>query len=199
MPLRVLLLVLQAVATAAAIAGLSITSSGTKGVAFWAIGGVLVFLQLGVHYITIGRFRHHLEEGTPKFGKFFQQWYSCSGTHFIYCDDLEWLEPVEHAMIVDQLKRNASGVEVWIRRDDSPRVAELRADGVNVRVVPDVARLHVSLSLHVDGGARRLIVRGKTEHRRDGKKRIEFVQTDEANLVALAREFFALCGSQPPS
>jgi hypothetical protein len=191
--LRGALLLFQAVATAATIAGVNSKVLDPHTAAPWIVAGALILLQLGIYYLLVGRHRHRLTEETAKFARHFQRWYARDGEHLIYCDDLRWLEATDCAVVVDQLKKQPERTQIWLRDDSSPRCHELRSAGVAVRQVPDSAQLHVALSLHVDGDSRELMVRGKPRVNRQGRRVIKFVDTRERNLVALAYEFFHLC------
>lgn len=182
--------ILSALPVAAAIAALG-TSRGWLA---WAIAAAALLAVLVLRYVLQHRQYHRLTEGTGKFVSFYKNWYARGGWHFIYCDDLAWLDDDENEPIVRQLKTDGSRAHIWIRDASSPRVEEFRSAGVQVGAVPEFAEIHVPMSLHKHDDARQLILRAKSGYgRKTGRQTIDFIETTDRYLVALADEFFRFC------
>jgi hypothetical protein len=185
--------VLNALPVAAAIAALGTSHDWIA----WAIAGAALLGSIVAYYFVRNRYHHHLTEGTPKFVKFYKEWYARGGHHSIYCDDLAWLDAAENEPIVDQLKSNGARAQVWIAEDTSPRVAQLKSAGVQVSVVPSIAEIHVPMSLHEHEDSKDLIIRAKARYGRDGRdagrRTIDFIEARDPYLIALSSEFFRFC------
>lgn len=184
---------LPVVAAAAALAA-------TRGWIAWVVAAVALCFTALIVYLLEGRHSHRLTEGSDRFAKFYANWYARNGSHYVYCDDLAWLEGNENRAIIDQLRSVGSRAHVWVRDDTSPRATELRSAGVGISKIPNIAEIHVPMSLHVSDGEKRLIIRAKAGYRRQSPRQtISFIETGDKYLATLAHEFFRFCEHVTPT
>jgi len=128
-------------------------------------------------------------ETSHKFVDFFAEWYSRPGDHFIFCKDLDWLDPAELAEVRAAIRRRHECTTIFVARDTAACVSEFREAGVTVHCIPnELAESRVKMSLNVDSEYERLIVRKKTA--RGG---LRFIETSDRHTVAIARTLIRAC------
>lgn len=182
------LFILQALCNAATIAGtlLSFLSKNWWALAAIALIGTFIVQWRLYQTSTKDTFHEFKDERDPNFVKFFSDWYDRNGRHDIYCKDLDWLDRPELVPIVNVLIQRSVNVSIFVREDGAQVCARLRAAGVPIYLVPDVAKSQMKMSLRTDNDDQELIIRRKAP----GATTVRFIYSDDEYRLGLAEDLF---------
>lgn len=189
------LFVIQAICNAATIAGVILTLLTAK---WWILAGIALvatFIAQLMLYRESARDTLHefANERGPAFVKFFAEWYARNGHHDIYCKDLDWLDRPELEPIVAVLIRRSSQVSIFLREEGASVCQRLREAGVQLYLVPEVARSEMKMSLRSDNDDKELIIRRKSP----GSTTVRFIRSDDQYRLGLAEDLFTLYRIRP--
>jgi hypothetical protein len=189
------LFMIQAVCNGATIAGVLLTLLTPK---WWLLAGFALIATLAAQLMlyresTKDTLHEFTDERGPDFVKFFSEWYDRNGRHDIYCKDLDWLDRPELEPIVQVLIRRKAQVNIFIREQDAEVCHRLRKAGVQLYLVPEVARSEIKMSLRSDNDDKELIVRRK----RPGSQMVRFIHSQDHHMLGLAEDLFTLYRVRP--
>jgi hypothetical protein len=186
---------IQASCNGAAIAGFLLTLLTPKWWIFAAIALVAtVAAQFRLYRESAKDTLHEFDdERGPAFVKFFVGWYDRNGSHDIYCKDLDWLDRPELEPIVEVLIRRRSQVNIFLRELDADVCQRLREAGIQLHLVPQIARSEMKMSLRSDNDDKELIVRRKPP----GSTAVRFVHSEDQHMLGLAEDLFTLYKIRP--
>jgi hypothetical protein len=195
---HIFLQIIQALATAGAIAKIVIDSlGGDLEWLYFVLFAVIGIAQGLFFYLTRPRDRVSLVKGSRKFADYFVDWYKREGEHFIFCNDMDWLRGGEEARIVQAIADRGRKMTICTRDTVDEIVDRLRRAGVSVHQVPAQSITHAAMSLHKVDGTSTLIIRHKHGTTRNNK--IHFIETRNKVVVALAQDLFqSMVSPHPP-
>jgi hypothetical protein len=191
------LFIIQAICNGATIGGVLLTLLTPR---WWLLAGsafVATFIAQLMLYRESTRDTLHefADERGPDFVKFFSEWYDRNGRHDIYCKDLDWLDRSELEPIEQVLIRRRAQVNIFLREQDAGVCQRLREAGVQIYLVPEVARSEMKMSLRSDNDDKELIVRRK----RPGSEMVRFIHSQDQHMLGLAEDLFTLYRARPTS
>jgi len=130
-------------------------------------------------------------EEDPKFVKFFSDWYSQPGDHYIFCNDLDWLDNARVATVRQTLTDLGGRLTVYLVRQTGRACAEISQHGGKVVTIPDnlITDLPPKMSLVRDNESSQIILRrkqAKVDH-------VRFIRTQEPHLLCLANTIINAC------
>jgi hypothetical protein len=186
---------IQAACNGATIAAVLLTLLTPK---WWILAGigfaVTIFAQVRLYRESTRDTLHEfVDERSPAFVRFFSEWYDRDGNHDIYCKDLHWLGRPELEPIVEVIIRRRYQVSIFVREQEAAICRRLSEAGVQLYLVPEVARSEMKMSLRSDNDDKELIVRRK----RPGSEVVRFIHSQDQYLLGLAEDLFTLYRNRP--
>lgn len=147
----------------------------------------------GIRYSEARQVQHRFKEGSPKFCKFFEVWYSQEGELRIYCEDLNWLKGKRMRHVVSTLRRKRRKLRIYLRRPKTDRIAQiLLANGARLYKIKNSVKMVHRMSILDYDGLQRLIIRHVERDVND----IVFAETDShknSYLVGMAIDMVEHC------
>jgi hypothetical protein len=171
-------------------------------VAVTLIGGGLasVFRPPGLVTVTVGvllfflylwasqgkRSRDYVfPRDSEELASFFRKWYSRTGTHTVFCDDLDWMEGPVNAPIAEALREQGAQATVCLRKVSGDAVDRFQASGVHVYQTAPAIRTHTKFSIREEDDQAQMIVRVKYE---EDDEHIRFRRVTDRFAIGLARD-----------
>lgn len=184
---------LEAVLSSITVAGFIISTWGTRSVwVAWALAGATAAAQVWL-YLQARKHRIYdfKNETDPKFVKFFREWYSQDGDHYVFCNDLDWLDATDVAQVRQTLGELGSRLKVYLVRDTGRACAEIRDAGGEIVIIPEnlVTDLPPKMSLVRDNESHQIILRRKQPH----VDRVRFIKTEDPHMLCLANTIVNAC------
>ncbi len=182
----------------ATIVGATYISVNGKDTSGKVVFGAVVFLVLFYFWILLSRRmggRYSFRTGSKAEANFFCEWYGRQGRHFVFCNDLDWLEDPAGSSIRSALETTArrAGSSVFIahRVGNASVSGRLRAAGVQLVTMPSTLQAKARFSLREYEQDAWLIVRDKAQN----EDNTVFLRSQDAYMLAIARDFFRSTGA----
>lgn len=182
--------VLNALVFAATLLGggiLAFVGHVPKGVVILA-GVVLVGLYVWVGYSRRAS-TYEFTEDSSEFVEFFAKWYRKSGDHWIFCDDLDWIDSTDAAKIRAALAERPETVKIALRKLAGSAYEELQAKGVTFLKIDEALSTHAKFSIHHQDGFYRMILRNKPA-RGASDDRVRFRRVTDQFSITMALDIF---------
>jgi hypothetical protein len=181
---------IQAACNGATIAAVLLTLLTPK---WWILAGIgfiaTLLAQVRLYRQSTKDTLHEFtDERSPAFVRFFSEWYDRDGNHDIYCKDLHWLDRPELEPIVEVIIRRRPQMSIFVREQQATVCRRLINAGVQLYLVPEVARSEMKMSLRSDNDDKELIVR----RRRPGSEVVRFIHSQDQYLLGVAEDLFTL-------
>lgn len=145
-----------------------------------AAGFLLFLLYIWVVY-SRGASTHEFVENSRQFVAFFAKWYGRSGEHWVFCDDLDWMDGTDAAPIRAAIAKRPDKVTIALRDHRGPAYEELCAKGVKFLTVDQALSTHAKFSIHHEDGFYRMILRNKNPREAEDRVRFRLI-TDEFSI-----------------
>lgn len=152
---------------------------------------VLAAIKIRLAYLNREQKYHRFKsEKEHRFFNFFQDWYSRSGNHYVFCTDLDWLDNPSGAAVIAALSSHGDKTHVYLRDLTASCVEKLRQDNCDVREMPsNFADPSVKLSINFGDKGDRVILREKNST--PGDDTVHFLETAQPQIIAIVKALTA--------